>query len=127
MWHDKHMSTEIKSPDPILKIGHGPFSPTFHSATELIGKRWNGAIIYCLFHNLSRFSDMKEAIPGLSSRMLSERLKELEANNIIERAVIPETPVRVEYSLTEKGVALREVMLALYKWAKIWHTDGESQ
>ncbi|HSH03647.1 MAG TPA: helix-turn-helix domain-containing protein [Anaerolineae bacterium] len=104
-------------------MGKGPFSPSFHAATELIGKRWNGAIIYCLFHELTRFSDIKDAIPGLSARMLSERLKELETNGVIERIVIPETPVRIEYSLTAKGQALREVMLTLHKWAKVWHTE----
>lgn len=106
------------------KLGRGPFSPSFHAATELIGKRWNGAIIYCLFHNLVRFSDMKAAIPGLSARMLSERLKELEANGIIKRTVFPETPVRVEYFLTEKGLALRGVMITLFNWAQAWHDDG---
>lgn len=97
-----------------------PFCPAFHAATELIGKRWTGAIIYSLFHGLRRFSELKEAIPGLSSRMLSERLKELEAEEMIIRNVIPSTPVVIEYELTPKGTALREVMLAISRWAAEW-------
>ena len=100
----------------------GPFSPSFHGATELIGKRWNGAIIYSLFHGLTRFSELKGAIPGLSARMLSERLKELEANGLVKRMVMPETPVRVEYHLSEKGLALRDVLIAIDRWAQQWHT-----
>lgn len=103
------------------RITRGPFSAKFHNASEIIGKRWNGAIIYCLFHGLSRFSDMKDAIPGLSSRMLSERLKTLETNGVIQRIVIPQTPVLIEYKLTEKGAALREVLLAIFSWAEEWH------
>ncbi len=107
---------------PILFPGYepGPFSPLFHEATEMIGKRWNGAIIYCFFHGLKRFSELEDAIPGLSSRMLSERLKELEDYNLIRREVIPERPVRIEYTLTDKGIDLGDVIKAIYRWARKW-------
>jgi DNA-binding HxlR family transcriptional regulator len=98
----------------------GPFSPAFHAATELIGKRWTGAILYSLFRNLKRFSDLEKVIPGLSGRMLSERLKELEAEGIIRRKVIPDTPVRVEYTLTKKGNDLRPILIAINEWANVW-------
>jgi DNA-binding HxlR family transcriptional regulator len=113
------------SPSTQLKaaLERGPFSPSFHAASELIGRRWNGAILYSLFHGLNRFSDLENAIPGMSARMLSERLKELEAAGILKRTVIPETPVRVEYSLTEKGEALRPIFIAVNHWANQWHTD----
>ena len=112
---------------PVLFPGYkpGPFSPLFLEASELIGKRWNGAIIYCFFHGLKRFSELEDAIPGLSSRVLSERLKELENHNVIHREVIPERPVRIEYSLTEKGKDLGDVIKTIYRWARKWHGDKD--
>jgi DNA-binding HxlR family transcriptional regulator len=101
-------------------LEHGPFSPRFHAASELIGRRWNGAILYSLFHGLNRFSDLEQAIPGMSAKMLSERLKTLESEGVISRTVIPETPVRVEYTLTEKGEALRPIFIAVNHWANQW-------
>lgn len=87
---------------------------------ELIGRRWTGAILRALLAGVERFSDIAATIPGLSDRMLSERLKELEAEGIVERRVIPETPVRIEYHLTPKGRALGSVMEALSAWAEEW-------
>ena len=108
---------------PEEKFAHGPFSPRFHQAVELVGKRWTAAIIYSIFHGLNRFSNLVKAIPGVSSRMLAERLKELEREGIIERRVFAETPVRIEYALTEKGLALRVVFMSLNKWANTWNTE----
>jgi DNA-binding HxlR family transcriptional regulator len=121
-------SSSTFPPDSIPEemFAHGPFSPLFHQAAELVGKRWTAAIIYSIFHGLNRFSNLAKAIPGVSSRMLAERLKELEREGIIERRVFAETPVRIEYTLTEKGLALREVFMSLNKWANTWnkeHTD----
>ena len=94
--------------------------PRFHHAVELIGRRWTGAIISTLMTGRARFNAIAAAIPDLSDRMLSERLRELEAEGIIQRMVIPETPVRVEYELTDKGHALEDAMSALGKWAEAW-------
>ncbi len=96
------------------------FCPYFHRAIELIGARWTGAIIRALLAGVTRFSDFSGAIPGLSDRMLSERLKELEAEGIVVREVPPSTPVRVEYHLTEKGRALAAVTEAVSAWAGDW-------
>src|SRR5947207_14876447 len=85
----------------------------FHSAIELIGRRWTGAIIYLLLKSRCRFATLRDAIPDITDRMLSERLQELEQEGIIDRTVIPETPVRVEYALTRTGRALTEAMDAL--------------
>src|SRR5260370_41188206 len=78
----------------------------FHQASELIGRRWTGAIIFVLLKSRCRFATLREAIPDITDRMLSERLQELELEEIVERTVVPETPVRVEYALTKKGRAL---------------------
>jgi len=96
------------------------FCPYYHRAVELIGRRWTGAILRAMLVGISRFSDLTETIPGLSDRMLSERLKELESEGLVVRSVIPETPVRVEYHLTEKGRALRSVIDSVSAWAEKW-------
>lgn len=96
------------------------FCPHFHRAVELIGRRWAGAIVRALLCGVGRFGALAEAIPEISERMLSERLKELEAEGIVARTVIPATPVRVEYALTEKGRALAPVLAAIGAWAGEW-------
>jgi DNA-binding HxlR family transcriptional regulator len=94
----------------------------FHVASELIGRRWTGAIIYVLLRSRCRFATLRSAIPDITDRMLSDRLQELEQEGIVERTVIPETPVRVEYALTKKGRALANAMDAIAEWAEKWVT-----
>lgn len=94
--------------------------PRFHCAIELVGRRWTGAILSAMLMGASRFTDIIHAVPGLSDRLLSERLKELEANGIVVREVHPETPVRIEYHLTKKGRDLNDVIAALSEWADAW-------
>src|SRR5688500_6033426 len=103
--------------------GHPPpsaFCPVYHRAIELIGRRWTGAILRVLLSGPTRFSDIAAHIPGLSDRLLSERLKELEVEGIVVRTVYPEMPVRIEYALTEKGHALEGVIAAVSVWAETW-------
>lgn len=95
----------------------------FHRAVELIGGRWTGAVIQLLLNGRMRFAELRDAIPDISDRMLSERLRELEAEGIVDRIVVPETPVRVEYELTEKGRALEQALASLGKWAERWVTE----
>jgi DNA-binding HxlR family transcriptional regulator len=94
--------------------------PLYHRAVELVGRRWTGAILMVLLQGASRFTDIVHAVPGLSDRLLSERLKELEAEGIVSRIVHPETPVRIEYQLTEKGHDLSGVAEAVTEWATRW-------
>src|SRR3982750_1060289 len=108
------------------EIGHSPsLCVRFHRASELIGRRWTGAIIFVLLGADCRFATLRDAIPDITDRMLSERLQELEQEGIIDRTVIPETPVRVEYALTRKGRALTEAMDALAQWSEKW-TEPET-
>lgn len=95
--------------------------PHFHAAIELIGKRWTGAIICALTAGPLRFGELARAVPGLSDRLLSQRLRELEEKGLVEREVEAGTPVRVTYSLTAKGAALRPAIGELKQWAKHWH------
>ena len=103
---------------------HDPHAPElctrFHRASELIGRRWTGAIIFVLLKARCRFATLRDAIPDITDRMLSDRLQELEAEGIVERTVIPETPVRVEYALTRKGRALADAIQAISHWADKW-------
>ncbi len=92
----------------------------YHRAVELVGKRWTGAILSVLLDGPLRFSEIGQRVPDLSDRLLSERLKELETEHIVERRVIDETPVRVEYALTDKGRALEPAVYALKDWAQTW-------
>ena len=94
--------------------------PLFHRAVELVGRRWTGAIIFVLLKGRTRFAGLRAAIPDITDRMLSERLRELEQEGVVERCVIPETPVKVEYALTEKGRALATAVDALGAWAHEW-------
>jgi Predicted transcriptional regulators len=98
--------------------------PHFHAAIELIGKRWTGAIVCALTERPLRFGELAKAVPGLSDRLLSQRLRELEDEGVVEREVEPETPVRVTYSLTEKGAELRPAIRELRLWARRWKRAG---
>lgn len=107
-------------------MNHRPLvCASFHRAVELIGRRWSGAIIFLLLKATARFADLRAGIPGITDRMLSERLHELEAQGIVSRTVIPETPVRVEYALTEKGKALATVIDSIGEWAHAWTETGD--
>jgi DNA-binding HxlR family transcriptional regulator len=100
--------------------GRDEVCPYYHQAVELIGKRWTGAILFVLLDGPLRFSEVKVLVPDLSDRLLSERLKELEGEGIVERRVIDDMPVRVEYGLTEKGRALEPAVRSLKVWARSW-------
>ncbi|MCU9614671.1 helix-turn-helix transcriptional regulator [Caldibacillus lycopersici] len=90
--------------------------PRVEKALELLSKRWTGLIIYQLLNGPHRFCEIESSLP-ISGRLLSERLKELEKEGIVNREVFPEVPVRVEYALTEKGAGLAPVMKELEEWA----------
>jgi len=94
--------------------------PRYEHAIQLLGKRWTGLLLDTLMTGPKRFCELTSAVEGLSDRVLSDRLRELEAENIIERVVYPHIPVRVEYQLTEKGRALRPVVETIHAWAEQW-------
>ena len=97
--------------------GRAPCCGLYHQAVELVGKRWTGAILLVLMDGPLHFSGIRQLVPELSDRLLSERLKELEAEGIVERRVLDAAPVRVEYSLTAKGRALEPALRELKQWA----------
>jgi DNA-binding HxlR family transcriptional regulator len=92
----------------------------FHRAIELIGSRWTGAILQTLLQGRTRYAVIKGAIPDITDRMLSERLRSLEGEDLVARTVIPESPVRVEYDLTPKGRELGAALREIGSWAERW-------
>ena len=115
------MTDDAKSIDDQITIS--PFCPKFQHTVELVGRRWTGAVMRALMSGCTRFTELTDAIPGLSDRLLSERLKELEREGLVERVVEPTTPVKVVYTLTDKGRSLADVVSALADWADEW-VDG---
>jgi DNA-binding HxlR family transcriptional regulator len=94
--------------------------PRFEQATQLLGKRWTALLLEALLQGPQRFCELTTSVEGLSDRVLSDRLRELETEGIVERIVYPHIPVRVEYQLTDKGRALAPVVQAIHKWAEEW-------
>ena len=102
--------------------------PHFHRAVELVGKRWTGAILYVLLESgrAMRFSEIGHAVPDLSDRLLSERMKELERCGIVEREVTAMSPIKVEYALTDRGRELEPALAEIKEWANRWMASGSN-
>src|SRR5688572_9922240 len=109
------------------EVCHEGLCPKYQKAMSLLGKRWTGLVLRVLLDGPSRFGDFLARIHGISDPILCERLKELEAHGLVQRRVLPEMPVRVEYALTPKGEGLRQVLLLLHNWAEAWEDDDEPQ
>ena len=103
-----------------------PICTRFHRAVELIGGRWTGAIIRTLLQGRTRYAHLKAAVPDITDRMLSERLRFLETEGVLTRRVLPASPVRVEYELTEKGHSLERALNEIGVWAERW-IPGDSE
>lgn len=99
---------------------HGTLCPRFHKAIELIGSRWTGAVLRLLMAGPARFAELRDSIPDISDRMLSERLRILEEEGLIERRVLPDPPIKVEYELTQMGKELNRSLEAIGHWAEKW-------
>lgn len=94
--------------------------PKYESAMALLGKKWTGLIIRVLMGGPKRFKEIKQQIPDMSDRMLTERMKELEESGILIRHVYPDIPVRIEYTLSEKGEELEPVIVSIQNWGERW-------
>jgi DNA-binding HxlR family transcriptional regulator len=117
------MSPEPEATGSRKQVGEHPPAccPFYHEAVELIGRRWTGAIVAVLLdHGPLRFSEIAQAVPELSDRLLSERMKELEARGVVVRRVEPGPPVRVTYALTAMGIELEPALQELRSWARHW-------
>lgn len=116
--HDRPTPEAPGTPGPVV-------CPRYHEAVELVGRRWSGAILFTLIDGPRYFSEVVAAVPGLSDRLLSQRLRELEREGLVERAVHAGSPARVSYCLTESGQALVPALRALYDWAQLWRDTAD--
>jgi DNA-binding HxlR family transcriptional regulator len=94
--------------------------PRYEHAVQVLGKRWTGLLLNALMDGPRRFCELTALVEGLSDRVLSDRLRELEMEGVVQRVVYPQIPVRVEYQLTDKGRALKPVVEAIHTWAEEW-------
>lgn len=93
--------------------------PKFEKAISLLSQRWTALVVYQLLLGTQRFSEIQSAI-GISGKVLSDRLKDLEKQDIVKREVIPDTPVIIEYSLTEKGRSMEPILRTIESWSQDW-------
>lgn len=98
--------------------------PRFHAAVELVGRRWSGAILFRLIDGPHYFRELLAAVSGISDRLLSQRLRELEAEGLVERSVHDGPPARVSYRLSEAGKELEPALRELYEWAQQHRVNG---
>ena len=97
----------------------------FHVSVELVGRRWSSAILLAMARGARRFSEIHASVPGLSDRMLAQRLRELSAAEIVIRDVVPSTPVQVTYRLTPRGHELMAALQPLVHWGVRWHGEDK--
>jgi DNA-binding HxlR family transcriptional regulator len=105
-----------------MSIAAHSLCPRYHQAVELVGRRWTGAIVRTLMPGPRRFNELLASIPGISDRLLTERLRELEAASVVRREVKPGPPIRVVYELTECGRELGPALDEIARWAERWIT-----
>ena len=114
------MTSQAQSGETTEPNRAGSCCPLYHQAVELVGRRWTGAILRVLMDGPLRFSEVAQAIPELSDRLLSERMKELELRGLVTRTVIPGPPLRVRYELSEMGRELEPALTEIETWAQRW-------
>lgn len=90
----------------------------YKKTIEFIGKRWTGIIIFNLFTGPKRYHELLHAIDGISDRLLTERLKDLEQEGLLTKRIIEESPRKVEYELTPPGHEFKDVCMAILGWAE---------
>ncbi len=119
------MNMQLRS-EPIAPVLHpadeqqSAFCPRFQYAIELIGRRWIGAILRVLVNGPARFNEIMSAVPNLSDRLLTERLREFEREGLVTRTVSTDRPVRVTYALTDCGRSLSEIICTIGSWSERW-------
>jgi DNA-binding HxlR family transcriptional regulator len=113
----------VESAAPDLKK-MSEFCPTYATLMDLLSRRWMGIILRVLMSGPHRFSEILTVVPGLSDPLLTQRLRELEARELVERRVFPTSPIKVEYELTEAGRDLERAVRVLSEWAEKWWTPA---
>jgi DNA-binding HxlR family transcriptional regulator len=99
----------------------------FQVSLELIGRRWSSAILLAMARGACRFSEIRACVPGLSDRMLAQRLRELETAGLVRRQVTPTMPVQVTYQLSSSGAELMASLQPLVRWGLRWHGQQDQE
>ncbi|SDF14137.1 winged helix-turn-helix transcriptional regulator [Sporolituus thermophilus] len=99
-------------------MGDQEFKNAVKTTLKTIGGKWKPVILCFLKEGVMRFSELKREIPEITEKMLTQQLRELEQDGIISRKVYPQVPPKVEYSLTEYGQTIQEVLDVMYKWGR---------
>lgn len=94
-----------------------PYICALDAAMDVVGGKWKALILWALGERLHRFGELRRSLPGVSEKVLTQQLRELEADGIVRRTVFDETPPRVEYELTDEGAALYAALGPLGDWA----------
>ena len=93
---------------------------------EVVGQRWSPSVLLALARDAERFTELMTAVPGLSARMLTVRLKQLEAARLVERTVVPTMPVAIRYRLTPRGVDLVAALAPIAGYVQRWEAGADS-
>lgn len=97
------------------------------TALDLIGGKWKGMILYYLCSGTKRFNELMRLIPGITQRMLTKQLRDLESHHIIHREVYAQVPPKVEYSLTDLGRSLEPIIVELKQWGEKYLAMNQQQ
>lgn len=109
----------MKKSEEVIQAKQQSACDSFHEMIEFIGKRWTGIIVYRLLDGPKRYHELLSEIHGISDRLLTERLRELEAHGIVRKNIADPTGRKVEYELTESGKELEDIIKAIMQWVKV--------
>lgn len=110
----------------VMKIRNKEYTCTIELTLDIIGGKWKPLILWHLgVGGTKRFSEIKKALPGITQKMLTQQLRELEADGMISRKIYPQVPPKVEYSLTEEGLSLMPILNTMCKWGKEYYEKVE--
>ncbi|MES0838310.1 MULTISPECIES: winged helix-turn-helix transcriptional regulator [Nocardiopsidaceae] len=90
---------------------------SFQRSVEIVGKKWTASVLLASVRGARRFVEYRSYVPGISNQLLSQRLRELQAHGLIDRTVVPTTPVQILYRPTERGAGLMRVLHPLVEWS----------
>lgn len=94
---------------------------------RLIGGKYKSLILWHLMSNTMRHGELQKIIPQATPKMLTQQLRELENDNMVNRTVYPVVPPKVEYSLTDLGRSMKPVLLAMYDWGSVYMRDNDQE
>jgi len=115
-----------QQPLPTLVAGDKVYNTTVEVTLGVIGGKWKALLVYHVMKGPLRFSELKRLVPDITEKMLTQQLRELERDGVLNRTIFPEVPPRVEYRVTEHGATLQPVLEAMCAWGRShWQQQSE--